>query len=178
MQKKSESSWKQVAPFLPNNSNIVWPWGQCWANTNKLAPVWFVLKREMKSKYCNILILLPEASVSTTLMLFMLYLWHFEDGALLCLFVMKLHFEDWVLLCLSGFCSRDSFCRIWSMPPFLPASPHKLLCQFISDDPFTSMAARNSYERLIAKPCPKRLSYSSLLKYECLPTSSARKHWD
>ena len=76
MQKKSESSWKQVAPFLPNNSNIVWPWGQCWANTNKLAPVWFVLKREMKSKYCNILILLPEASVSITMMLFMLYLWH------------------------------------------------------------------------------------------------------
>ena len=51
MQKKSESSWKQVAPFLPNNSNIVWPWGQCWANTNKLAPVWFVLKRGMKSKF-------------------------------------------------------------------------------------------------------------------------------
>ena len=76
----------------------------------------------------NIVIFLLPASVSITMMLFLLYLWHritfwrWSSGALLCLFVMKLHFEDWVLLCLSGFCSRDSFCRIWSMPPFLPAS--------------------------------------------------------
>ena len=159
MQKKSESSCKQVAPFLPKNSKTVWSWGQCWANTNKLAPVWFVLKKEMKSKYSNIFIARSKC-INHNMMLFMLYLWHritfwrWSSGALLCLFVMKLHFEDWVLLCLSGFCSRDSFCRIWSMPPFLPASkarniifalfPNELLCQFISDDHFTSMAARNS----------------------------------